>query len=197
MRGAAPLSRPSTVAHGIIPARAGSRPATVARPCIRKDHPRACGEQAAKSGESFSGVGSSPRVRGAASTVSSHISFDGLIPARAGSRGRTVPQLLNHRDHPRACGEQQRRAALARHCTGSSPRVRGAARLFGSIGGGRGIIPARAGSSCLTRCARLPLRDHPRACGEQSRLITPSYAIEGSSPRVRGADGPNRKGFAR
>ena len=71
---------------------------------------------------------------------------------------------------------------------GSSPRVRGAAPNTSVARAARGIIPARAGSSCLTRCARPPRWDHPRACGEQGSPSALRRMSMGSSPRVRGAE---------
>ena len=71
--------------------------------------------------------------------------------------------------------------------TGSSPRVRGAAHVAGIGGAERGIIPARAGSSAHMRGFHTDYGDHPRACGEQSRVAYPLSTIQGSSPRVRGA----------
>ena len=53
-----------------------------------------------------------------------------------------------------------------------------------------GIIPAYAGStSCVAKQTRMP-EDHPRVCGEHA--IAPGAGAEtpGSSPRMRGAQGP-------
>ena len=52
--------------------------------------------------------------------------------------------------------------------TGSSPRVRGAAIGERAPRDDAGIIPARAGSSQYTGTPVVAVRDHPRACGEQS-----------------------------
>ena len=65
--------------------------------------------------------------------------------------------------------------------------MRGAAPNTSVARAARGIIPARAGSSCLTRCARPPRWDHPRACGEQGSPSALRRMSMGSSPRVRGA----------
>ena len=70
---------------------------------------------------------------------------------------------------------------------GSSPRVRGAAKVSFSSIACQGIIPARAGSSLhLPRLAHEGW-DHPRACGEQLPSGSISGVSQGSSPRVRGA----------
>ena len=53
-------------------------------------------------------VGSSPRVRGAVSTDSAMLDGYGIIPARAGSSLMRSDLRCWYRDHPRACGEQDR-----------------------------------------------------------------------------------------
>ena len=71
--------------------------------------------------------------------------------------------------------------------TGSSPRVRGAAVIGRVESLVSRIIPARAGSrECATWTVALT-EDHPRACGEQTLVVTSSNGLIGSSPRVRGA----------
>ena len=51
------------------------------------------------------------------------------------------------------------------------------------------IIPARAGSSAKGEARVSHSRDHPRACGEQDYDTFFRTVTEGSSPRVRGAEG--------
>ena len=67
------------------------------------------------------------------------------------------------------------------------PRVRGAVSLQWTHTLPSRIIPARAGSSVITRVNLCVLPDHPRACGEQSLYRTRNGLYFGSSPRVRGA----------
>ena len=57
-------------AHGIIPARAGSRIKECSYNSSLRDHPHVCGEQSADQMASFCNQGSSPRVRGAATALS-------------------------------------------------------------------------------------------------------------------------------
>ena len=132
----------------IIPARAGSSCWNQLWGIVSRDHPRACGEQVAtddcttdtegiipaRAGSrrtcchaSAASMGSSPRVRGAVVASSTECAILGIIPARAGSSGLLGRPLQWHRDHPRACGEQQ-----------PVPEWQS---------GIHGIIPARAGSS--------------------------------------------------
>ena len=49
-----------------------------------------------------------------------------------------------------------------------------------------GIIPAHAGNTDRTRSMCFEYRDHPRVCGEHSRMRSSRKHITGSSPRMRG-----------
>ena len=71
--------------------------------------------------------------------------------------------------------------------TGSSPRARGAVGGHTGVRVGRGIIPARAGSSPLLHSQPPILWDHPRARGEQWQDSARMSWLGGSSPRARGA----------
>ncbi len=176
-----------TVTFGIIPARAGSSSPCCAPTASSRDHPRACGEQLFLPLTYQGPAGSSPRVRGAGSALNLTENRLGIIPARAGSSLRATTAIPWRRDHPRACGEQPPCKSSSSQAPGSSPRVRGAGT---STNGGHvlaGIIPARAGSSCLCRRHHTRRRDHPRACGEQLRALNKQLYSQGSSPRVRGA----------
>ena len=97
---------------GIIPARAGS---SVSITCIllinsKRDHPRACGEQAETITKLVLPAGSSPRVRGAGDAWKERRSLVGIIPARAGSRPPPASSRRLGGDHPRACGEQTKKS---------------------------------------------------------------------------------------
>ena len=48
------------------------------------------------------------------------------------------------------------------------------------------FIPAHAGNRTSSRSAPGPTAVHPRACGEQKRLLFLWFSISGSSPRMRG-----------
>ena len=132
-------------------------------------------------------MGSSPRVRGAARRRQPRWRCGGIIPARAGSSSRTRRTPSSGRDHPRACGEQSMAVVQAAVDDGSSPRVRGAADRPPRQRVPHRIIPARAGSSLCRYSPRRCIWDHPRACGEQSRVQPWTDDGRGSSPRVRGA----------
>ena len=135
---------------GIIPACAGSTLTLAVSKNRARDHPRMCGEHIVWPSSLTMAGGSSPHVRGARSNGSGKTLCMGIIPACAGSTSSVSSSPRPMRDHPRMCGEHQRKNALhgARH--GSSPHVRGAlcaAMISLCI---FGIIPACAGSTADT-----------------------------------------------
>ena len=69
---------------------------------------------------------------------------------------------------------------------GSSPRMRGT--LIGCAGRipSHGIIPAYAGNTKHGDDGCANDRDHPRVCGEHGQRYELRYAVQGSSPRMRG-----------
>ena len=69
---------------------------------------------------------------------------------------------------------------------GSSPRMRGKlpAREIRRLPGG--LIPAHAGKTRASVLLICSARAHPRACGENAAGPTRSFAVKGSSPRMRG-----------
>ena len=132
-------------------------------------------------------MGSSLRVRGAASIVGGALQGVGIIPAHAGSSILNAGTVELGRDHPRACGEQALTRGELAAVGGSSPRVRGAVRVHRRNERRPGIIPACAGSRLGGRCPVGPERDHPRVCGEQHSYSGKVHTFQGSSPRGRGA----------
>ena len=77
--------------------------------------------------------------------------IEGIIPACAGNS--SYAQLCRFRlwDHPRVCGEQDIINFERRSYVGSSPRVRGTAKLQKEHREEFGIIPACAGNSLTVR----------------------------------------------
>ena len=75
--------------HGIIPACAGSTRRLGGRDGAPGDHPRMRGEHALTLGRKQAGAGSSPHARGAPHGLSRSRCSLGIIPACAGSTGRT------------------------------------------------------------------------------------------------------------
>ena len=193
-------------AVGLIPARAGKTVRGGGACTLAPAHPRACGENPADLGGEPGDGGSSPRVRGKQSACSRSEARRRLIPARAGKTstqdvstrpwrliparaGKTKPRSriawLNSA-HPRACGENRRRAWESMDSWGSSPRVRGKLWSVRRAGGEPRLIPARAGKTMLRRKSPVYIAAHPRACGENPRARHLPGDCYGSSPRVRG-----------
>ena len=111
----------------------------------------------------------------------------GIIPADAGSTSDYRSDPVPAEDHPRGCGEHGMLKGLKSKTRGSSPRMRGAqGRLVSQRYQGR-IIPADAGSTLSVSRYVFRQGDHPRGCGEHSRM-SPGWGLpSGSSPRMRGA----------
>ena len=172
---------------GIIPAYAGSRLGRPIGMALRRDHPRVCGEQRSSAETSWSVVGSSPRMRGAATAAPPAAAAARIIPAYAGSRRSPAPSARPSRDHPRVCGEQELTCGGKWDAAGSSPRMRGAGRHRQDLPLLLGIIPAYAGSSVPQTGAAASVSDHPRRCGEQIERWGRISWMSGSSPQVRGA----------
>ena len=172
--------------HRFIPAGAGNSTHLKSVRRWLPVHPRGCGEQSRCDWPGAARSGSSPRVRGTAVSSTDHAGNDRFIPAGAGNRTNTSDKTRCVPVHPRGCGEQNARAAVAKRDRGSSPRVRGTgARSLPRRARPR-FIPAGAGNSA-TRCVSLiRFSVHPRGCGEQTIGALDAVLGAGSSPRVRG-----------
>ena len=165
-RGAPPLPRRRSHAHGIIPAYAGSTRTSRTRTSVSRDHPRIRGEHSMMSLGLTSLRGSSPHTRGARRYAPIRRRMCGIIPAYAGSTWRPPRHATTAGDHPRIRGEHSLQTR-AHSCTpGSSPHTRGAREVAprGLLLGG--IIPAYAGSTASHMTDSSEHRDHPRIRGE-------------------------------
>ena len=76
-------------------------------------------------------------------------------------------------------------------CSGSSPLARGLPGGRWRASRTRGIIPARAGFTCLCVCSFRVSWDHPRSRGVYSGRIYMCSGPQGSSPLARGLPPPN------
>ena len=94
----------------------------------------------------------------------------GITLAYAGKSRVAALRLTLHRDHPRVCGEKPAVAVLFSKTMGSPPRMRGKALASGGIKAENSITPAYAGKSALRLTAKDPSGDHPRMCGEKSKI---------------------------
>ena len=150
------------------------------------DHPRACGEHQVDPVLGDDAVGSSPRMRGTPAVGELVHPLAGIIPAHAGNTPIDSGEMLNARDHPRACGEHSWRVISRLVLSGSSPRMRGTRRRGDLRPRLLGIIPAHAGNTSSPPAVFPGRRDHPRACGEHHTPCAGGIRLRGSSPRMRG-----------
>ena len=106
-----------------------------------------CGENFSIPSANLQGVGSPPHVRGKHLIKSGTTYYNGITPACAGKTLPSCSNTLNHRDHPRMCGENRLQKVLLLRQEGSPPHVRG--KLDGRQGCVQvsGITPACAGKT--------------------------------------------------
>ena len=115
-----------------------------------------------------------------------------ITPAYAGKRSPSRPTAFCVQDHPRVCGEKQKKSPTGLVTRGSPPRMRG--KVLGASKGcdGVGITPAYAGKRARPKTPPLTPRDHPRMCGEKGVYALLYTGLWGSPPRMRGK-GQNRR----
>ena len=135
----------------IIPARAGFTTDHDRNRRPGRDHPRSRGVYPPSSSRSSPRGGSSPLARGLPGDSRYIQKFVGIIPARAGFTQDLGPGVLPAGDHPRSRGVYTAAEDGVRRELGSSPLARGLRARRIETRAGRGIIPARAGFTCLTR----------------------------------------------
>ena len=172
MRGKPQLGDKSPFMHGNIPAYAGK---TVPVGNVGKEipeHPRVCGENRKRNSIHSCGIGTSPRMRGKPITGMHHIGQLRNIPAYAGKTWISCNCNTVFPEHPRVCGENDGQMLRTWLPDGTSPRMRG--KLFGQLGKVSGLrnIPAYAGKTSTKPLVSATAREHPRVCGENSRIIT-------------------------
>ena len=150
--GSSPLARglpkrhpPISLAHRIIPARAGFTRRSECCDERRWDHPRSRGVYEFNPSVVFEWKGSSPLARGLPWTTSRSSRPGRIIPARAGFTRVTHCRPPSRRDHPRSRGVYVFGAIGLPRPFGSSPLARGLPLLQDLPNIINGIIPARAG----------------------------------------------------
>ena len=153
-----------------------------------------CGENMTGSYRHLRRRGSPPRMRGKLAGASLEKRQVGITPACAGKTNSRPSPRKEYRDHPRVCGENGAERVALYGCKGSPPRVRGKHTMEISVGIQRGITPACAGKP-LPRCSRPNAqRDHPRVCGENTRMFPCLCSNRESPPRVRGKQAKVERG---
>ena len=152
------------------------------------DHPRVCGEKVAASSVLSVAAGSPPRMRGKVLHRGTSLLASGITPAYAGKRIGLAAVRVDHRDHPRVCGEKATGNNSQTAANGSPPRMRGKVQKRCSHIRVKGITPAYAGKSLAVSHSRHSAEDHPRVCGEKVPDTGHPENDGGSPPRMRGKE---------
>ena len=84
------------------------------------------------------------------------------------------------------CGENNVRKTERHLLSGSPPRVRGKLSANTYDAKASRITPACAGKTTAVFFFSIASQDHPRVCGENSRMTDRELSRTGSPPRVRG-----------
>ena len=171
--------------RGITPACAG-KTACFLPVCARaRDHPRVCGKDWGHCFLTPLVPGSPPRVR-ERPCIGLHTSrITGITPACA---GKTIQAYISRKsfwDHPRVCGKDGMTLKQGYMQEGSPPRVRERLHHHFLIFSFLRITPACAGKTTSRHRHFLKLKDHPRVCGKDTRLLLVKWLSVGSPPRVR------------
>ena len=125
-------------------------------------------------------------MRGKRCVLFNHDRDYGITPACAGKTSGFRGLRWYQRDHPRACGENFATMSSRTEERGSPPRMRGKHVSRSSFSLIARIPPAHAGKTHCDAWKQADCRDHPRACGENSKKLGNQFEKEGSSPRMRG-----------
>ena len=172
---------------GIIPARAGFTPVSIAAVGSSLDHPRSRGVYLPDRGGGRGGQGSSPLARGLPVRARPQRRDRGIIPARAGftevlgaggvEGGRIIPARAGFTGCRHRPGQHR----------GDHPRSRGVYdHPQGRVHRRPGIIPARAGFTPPGPAATRRRGDHPRSRGVYDEDALTQTLAGGSSPLARG-----------
>ena len=173
---------------GITPAYAGKSSPKPGNAGAGWDHPRVCGEKLYPKLVSRNRIGSPPRMRGKASPRLKIEPLRGITPACAGKSRGTPFRRTSGRDHPRVCGEKSGFCQRSILHLGSPPRMRGKEQRMREARNSAGITPAYAGKSGEYMAGEDQYGDHPRVCGEKTRMTLILALQLGSPPRMRGKD---------
>ena len=93
-----------------------------------------------------------------------------ITPAYAGKSPHARPGVSRAWDHPRVCGEKERKETEMKKYMGSPPRMRGKEPDLYLCRFSSGITPAYAGKRKQEKGKAVQLEDHPRVCGEKKLL---------------------------
>ena len=149
-------------------------------------HPHGCGEHYIGKVLGINSGGSSPRVWGTLTLVTSRSELERFIPTGVGNTRGSTGLLALVTVHPHGCGEHcdplQRRYFM----NGSSPRVWGTPKVLALQRVGRRFIPTGVGNTGTVPVEGGYVAVHPHGCGEHSLAASFCCRCCGSSPRVWG-----------
>ena len=149
-------------------------------------YPRVCGGTSKNSVGICLNAGLSPRVRGNRQPPTSQTRRIGSIPACAGEPLPRFDSCCPPWVYPRVCGGTNSCADRSTAPMGLSPRVRGNQILGRCNSVVQRSIPACAGEPAARRKQGRETEVYPRVCGGTGGSTTPTRALAGLSPRVRG-----------
>ena len=130
-------------------------------------------------------LGSPPRVREELDNLRIAKNRKRITPACAGRTPFLNFSIFLPQDHPRVCGKNLYKIVKSIQKVGSPPRVREELHLFVRRVCIARITPACAGRTRKSKHCRIPLQDHPRVCGKNTRRVYENSRGIGSPPRVR------------
>ncbi len=135
---------------------------------------------------SGNGWGSPPRVRGHAKGAALAKAVPRITPAGAGTC--SGKRFIRYRiwDHPRGCGDMEKKDTKISFSVGSPPRVRGHVSCSAGQHMWLRITPAGAGTCRVGTDTIAVTEDHPRGCGDMLVIVYIDAFVPGSPPRVRG-----------
>ena len=175
-----------------------------------QEHPRARGENKVQVVRRHAERGTSPRTRGKQTPSRVRERQQRNIPAHAGKTLAQGAGMISVGEHPRARGENTAQCppALAEKGTsprtrgkqlvggerrnrgGTSPRTRGKPPICSRVNGLVRNIPAHAGKTAGLSFFSSSSAEHPRARGENHRMVWTVDDLLGTSPRTRGKQPP-------
>ena len=170
----------------ITPACAGKSRSQPRLPCTGRDHPRVCGEKLRIVEVGRVKEGSPPRVRGKGRSKRFRCTSPWITPAYAGKSSAAAAARICAMDHPRVCREKTVSSKKISNLQGSPPRMRGKGNGIQERHDDPGITPACAGKRTSFTGIQIPVKDHPRVCGEKTMRFIIASTVSGSPPRMRG-----------
>ena len=125
-------------------------------------------------------------MRGKANACLLRACISGITPAYAGKRLTQCLESWLRWDHPRLCGEKDKKIGGKKYRVGSPPPMRGKVVHSQFRVVVFRITPAYAGKSFEFVARILMNRDHPRLCGEKLSWFGSIEGDKGSPPPMRG-----------